>query len=368
MDEKETADEALFERNMLALLLARGYYWHEGWKVLVCDIPTGQLTFHVPKDFNTKDLPEIKPCWDGHTTEEKWGLVIQHLHQRNTPPFNFVKRAGSCHAYEQRMLAATKSQDAAEIKALAVDSQTLVRMAVASNVTCPTPVLERLALDPAFAVRLVAGLNSKLTKGVQYSDEVGVIRPGDALPEDVDWGFPSSSIMMGNEVSFLSYYHFAAYYASRTENAQIMARLAKDYEICVRASIAENPHLPHDVSMMLLHDRSPLVRAQLASNPDVQPDILEALLKDSSVYVREQLACNHSTVPEILKPLANDRHYFVRRSVARNSATPVSVLQMLSCDHEKSVRSAVMRNPTTSREALDAMKRWHRTRKVGQAP
>jgi hypothetical protein len=75
----ETADEAFYERNMLALLYARGYYWHDGWKVLVIDSPAGQLTYHVPKDFETYRLPEIKPCWDGHTTDKKHQRIIDRV-------------------------------------------------------------------------------------------------------------------------------------------------------------------------------------------------------------------------------------------------------------------------------------------------
>lgn len=80
MGEKETADEAFYERNMLALLYADGWYWHDEWKVLVINSPAGQLTFHVPPDFDTFNLPQIKPCWDGHTTEEKFNRIKRYLY------------------------------------------------------------------------------------------------------------------------------------------------------------------------------------------------------------------------------------------------------------------------------------------------
>jgi hypothetical protein len=72
MGEKETADEAFYERNMLALLYADAWYWHEGWKVLVINHRViGQLTYHVPPDFDVCELSEIKPCWNRETTTEK---------------------------------------------------------------------------------------------------------------------------------------------------------------------------------------------------------------------------------------------------------------------------------------------------------
>jgi len=81
MGDKETLDEAFLERNMLALMLANRYYIdpENGWKVLVIDIPEGQLTFHVPPDFDTHHLRKTEPCWDGHTTTEKWERVKKHM-------------------------------------------------------------------------------------------------------------------------------------------------------------------------------------------------------------------------------------------------------------------------------------------------
>lgn len=81
MGENETADEDFYERNMLALILADGWYIdpENKWKVLVIYLPSGQLTFHVPPDFDTMKLRRIAPCWDGHTTAEKWERVKRFL-------------------------------------------------------------------------------------------------------------------------------------------------------------------------------------------------------------------------------------------------------------------------------------------------
>lgn len=88
---KQASDGAYWERNMLALLLANllnlfagdynmplpaGWYRHEGegfdgWSRVI-SIYHGEMTFHVPDDFDLGFLPEIAPNWDGHTTEEKW--------------------------------------------------------------------------------------------------------------------------------------------------------------------------------------------------------------------------------------------------------------------------------------------------------
>ena len=82
---KTLLNNAYYERNMLALMMASKYYIDpkDGWKVLVIETKDGeQLTFHVPPDFNTYRLPEVDPSvWDGHTTEEKWKRVEQHMQE-----------------------------------------------------------------------------------------------------------------------------------------------------------------------------------------------------------------------------------------------------------------------------------------------
>ncbi len=108
MTDKEAADLAYWERNMLALRYADGWYnddidvikeeifavflpedapidasrrrsiekqpRYPGWR-RVLSVDDGTLTFHVPDDFDLGNLPEIIPNWDGHTTEEKWQYV-----------------------------------------------------------------------------------------------------------------------------------------------------------------------------------------------------------------------------------------------------------------------------------------------------
>lgn len=78
--DKETADLAYWERNMLALYYADGWYLdiennYPGWK-RVLSLDGGKITFHIPDNFMVGDLPEVKPNWDGHTTEQKWMRVL----------------------------------------------------------------------------------------------------------------------------------------------------------------------------------------------------------------------------------------------------------------------------------------------------
>ena len=87
MTDKETSDLAYWERNMLALYYADGWYnddvphvqdfmkpRYSGWR-RVLSLRRGRMTFHIPDDFDVGDLEEIEPNWDGHTTEQKWRYV-----------------------------------------------------------------------------------------------------------------------------------------------------------------------------------------------------------------------------------------------------------------------------------------------------
>ncbi len=103
MTAEETKDVAYWERNMLALHFAEGWYnddviherggdpkngemrpRYDGWR-RVLSLEEGKLTFHIPDDFEVGDLPEIKPNWDGHTTPEKWRTVMLDAGVEETP-------------------------------------------------------------------------------------------------------------------------------------------------------------------------------------------------------------------------------------------------------------------------------------------
>lgn len=89
MTVEETKDLAYWERNVLALKYAEGYYedWqsnYPGW-LRVLSLENGSITFHIPDDFNIGDLKKIEPNWDGHTTEEKWKRILAERNIMETP-------------------------------------------------------------------------------------------------------------------------------------------------------------------------------------------------------------------------------------------------------------------------------------------
>ena len=77
---EEQKNGAYWERNVLALRFAQGWYYDtdnnwDGWK-RVLSLDHGKLSFHIPDEFDVGTLLEIKPNWDGHTTKEKWQRIL----------------------------------------------------------------------------------------------------------------------------------------------------------------------------------------------------------------------------------------------------------------------------------------------------
>ena len=86
MTDKETAELAYWERNMLALRYAQGWYNDDvsnfaGWRRVLC-LENGTICFHIPDDFDVGSLPCIVRNWDGHTTEEKWERVLKDIEEK----------------------------------------------------------------------------------------------------------------------------------------------------------------------------------------------------------------------------------------------------------------------------------------------
>jgi hypothetical protein len=83
MSVEDSKNGAYWERNMLALRYADGWYYDtdnnwDGWR-RVLSLDNGKMCFHIPDEFDVGNLQEIKPNWDGHTTQEKWDNVAKRF-------------------------------------------------------------------------------------------------------------------------------------------------------------------------------------------------------------------------------------------------------------------------------------------------
>jgi hypothetical protein len=81
--QSSTLEDAYFDRNQAVMAMAKlamqqGYEVglrydpnEPDWPVLMIDLPTGQVGWHLPKNEITGDWPVYEKNWDQHTLEEK---------------------------------------------------------------------------------------------------------------------------------------------------------------------------------------------------------------------------------------------------------------------------------------------------------
>jgi len=98
MTEKTTSDskdDAYFDRNQAILLAAKlaqqqGYIVgiakdpkEPDWPVVMLDLPTGQVGWHISKKELTLQLPDYQKAWDGHNLKDK-RQRLQNFLEQNT--------------------------------------------------------------------------------------------------------------------------------------------------------------------------------------------------------------------------------------------------------------------------------------------
>ena len=74
-------DKAYVDRNLavqvLAILAKQKWYQigirnrEDDWPILYVDLPTGQVSWHIPKDEIVAFFPDYPGEWDGHDLKEK---------------------------------------------------------------------------------------------------------------------------------------------------------------------------------------------------------------------------------------------------------------------------------------------------------
>lgn len=138
----------------------------------------------------------------------------------------------------------------------------------------------------------------------------------------------------------------------------ILEKLAIDREEFVRWSVFENPHTPPEIREKLSNENflcfAPILtestcgpRQHLASQLTTPTEVLAKLAKDKSLWVRALVARNPNTPPSTLEQLAADDYEMVRRNVASNPKTPPHSLAQLAGDRYAGIRCKVALNPHT---------------------
>jgi len=81
-------DEAYLDRNLCVQVIARmaqklgynvGIKENGDWPILYIDLPTGQVSWHIPKADIAGISPEYHKEWDGHDVEIKRMRLIEFI-------------------------------------------------------------------------------------------------------------------------------------------------------------------------------------------------------------------------------------------------------------------------------------------------
>ena len=86
---ESSPDQAYHDRNLVVQLAAKlaiqcglkaGIRERHGqWPILYIDLPTGQVSWHIPADELIPGLPDFPDTWDGHDLKTKRNRLIDFV-------------------------------------------------------------------------------------------------------------------------------------------------------------------------------------------------------------------------------------------------------------------------------------------------
>ena len=244
----------------------------------------------------------------------------------------YVSSADTGLTSKQRLAIAKKSTDPKELSRLAYDNAASVRWAVFQNEHTPQKVVDQLAReyvddDYPQVRRAVAQRTNDLNLLAKLADDENVyVRQ--AVAEETD--DPNILAKLADDADWL----VRKAVAKKTDDPNLIAKLADDRSTGVRWEVAENTN---DLNILakLADDRDMHVRMAVAQHTD-DPDILAKLADDGDPNVRLAVAEKTDDL-NILAKLSDDENWRVRKVVARRT-TDLDILAKLAEDDDEDVR------------------------------
>ncbi len=93
-NQSSTLNDAYYDRNQAVMVMAKlarqqgmkvGLRFDPdvpGWPVLMIDLPTGQVGYHLPKDEVCGNWPDYDQDWDGHSLVDKRERIVDFLNDK----------------------------------------------------------------------------------------------------------------------------------------------------------------------------------------------------------------------------------------------------------------------------------------------
>jgi hypothetical protein len=252
-------------------------------------------------------------------------------------PEEIVDRFVASEAWREReLIAASSSLSDSHVRKLAVDTDSDVRAALASNPATSVAVTMLLASDREEKVRVRVPSQAPLTPAlfdelcsfgpagqllVASHAECPVVRIAE-LARSEDWRVREAC---GKSVR---------------ATAAILELLSRDADVDVRRAVARNPNTPEASRERLAADGSWSLRAAIAESTS-NPSIVDLLMGDDEPSVRAALLRNPIVPPFLVAALAHSSDLEIARELARRDAVDPSSLFELARLDDDGVRSAL---------------------------
>lgn len=134
------------------------------------------------------------------------------------------------------------------------------------------------------------------------------------------------------------------------DNADLDHLEQDDIDSVALQIVAENPHTPIEVLLLLATSDDFGARAAAARHPHLPAHTVTVLASDANDYVRASVASRPDLDLDTFHALATDAEPWVVTAVAENPRTPPEVLDLLLVTHSgnRVVCDAIARNPNAS--------------------
>ena len=252
--------------------------------------------------------------------------------------------------WQNRQAAAARVPlDDAVARALVVDTDNDVRIALAQNPTCPPPIAALLAHDPLDRVResvVVAFGADDLARSKHLLDS------GDERAHPLLARHPATPPAELTSLADAADWRTRQAVATNERTPiEVLERLASDHDDDVRAAAVANRRFDPARRRELATDPSDRVRAAVARVSD-EPELLARLAREATPLTRDALAANPATPRALMRQLAADASGDTARMLVARANLPRDAVAELMTNSDDAIKLAAIRSPHADRALL----------------
>ncbi len=230
------------------------------------------------------------------------------------------------------------------LRILAADEFAQIREIVSIHPLTPIDVLEILATDLAWQVRLGVKQNPSLS-----NEDFVISIDARETPKDNQTNLGTSLEWLIQRAKHIEWTVRARVARDRNTPAELLTQLAFDQEPRVKKDVAANANTSSETLQFLFEsERDQEILRCLASNPNTPQEALSQLSKSFP----HSVARNISTSASILLQLCELKDPELHIALAQNSATPAAVLEKLIAISNPFLSREIVAHPNTPKVTL----------------